>query len=327
MDTASNVWNDSMELDAIHCFLKVAELRSLTGAARLHQIPKSSMSQKIRRLEDELGVALFIREGRSMFLSNAGLEFVEHAHRILVTCSDAHEAMAITREEVSGTLIIGSTGEFGTSFMSELLCAFRWKYPLVKIDVSVLSASQLFSSEQKEVFDGIFTWEEPSRLDYIARCLTKTSFGLYANSEYLERHGYPIGPQDLNRHKGILIRGPGGLRTWHLHHGEDSIDILPLFDCVTNDYWMAKYFAVAGEGIALLPRFFTTTECANGTLLPILDTWLSPEVAVNILYPRRRYVPQKFRAFLEFCLAYYAEGRESAVPRYFAGVERGERRD
>ena len=57
-----------MDLDAIDYFIKVADARSLSSAAKLHRLPKSTLSHKIRQLEDRLGIALFVREGRDMFL-------------------------------------------------------------------------------------------------------------------------------------------------------------------------------------------------------------------------------------------------------------------
>jgi len=154
-----------MDLEAIDYFIKVADARSLSNAAKLHRLPKSTLSHKIRQLEDRLGIALFVREGRDMFLTDAGVEFLDHAHRIQASCDGAEAAIAAMRQEIAGTLTIGSTGEFGTSFTSELLFAFRQRFPQVKIDVIFLSSSYLFAPERQQAFDGIFYWGEPSNID------------------------------------------------------------------------------------------------------------------------------------------------------------------
>ena len=259
-----------MDLDAIDYFIKVADARSLSSAAKLHRLPKSTLSHKIRQLEDRLGIALFVREGRDMFLTDAGTEFLDHAHRIQATCDGAESAIAAMRQEVTGTLTIGSTGEFGTSFTSELLFAFRQRFPQVKIDVIFLSSGYLFAPERQQAFDGIFFWGEPSNVDYIARRLTGASFGLYASPAYLEKHGTPLNPGELHDHRGIAFRTPTGQQSWHLKNGDETVDVLPPASCVANDYWMIKYFAVAGEGLAYLPDFFTEIECATGHLIPVM---------------------------------------------------------
>jgi DNA-binding transcriptional LysR family regulator len=309
-----------MDLEAVDYFIKVADARSLSNAAKLHGLPKSTLSHKIRQLEDKLGVALFVREGRDMFLTDAGAEFLDHAHRIQASCDGAEAAIAAMRQEIAGTLTIGSTGEFGTSFTSELLFAFRQRFPQVKIDVIFLSSGYLFAPERQQAFDGIFYWGEPSNVDYIARRLTSASFGLYASPAYIEKHGQPVAPAALHDHRGIAFRTPTGLQSWHLKQAEATLDVLPPASCVANDYWMIKYFAVAGEGLAYLPDFFTEIECATGHLVAVLPEWRSPDVSVNLLYPRRRYVSRKFAAFQSFCVDFYKQRAQHYVPRYCVEV-------
>ena len=309
-----------MDLESIDYFIKVANARSLSSAAKLHRLPKSTLSHKIRQLEDRLGVALFVREGRDMLLTDAGTEFLDHAHRIQASCDSAEAAIVAMRQEIAGTLTIGSTGEFGTSFTSELLFAFRQKFPQVKIDVIFLSSGYLFAPERQQAFDGIFHWGEPSQVDYVARRLTSASFGLYASPNYLTRNGSPSNPSELHDHSGIAFRMPTGLQSWHLASGAQTIDALPPAACIANDYWMIKYFAVAGEGIAYLPDFFTEIECMAGHLVPVMPEWRSSDVSVNLIYPRRRHISRKFAAFQSFCIDYYKRRSEHHVPRYCVEV-------
>ena len=125
MDKASKIVND-MDFEAIDYFVKVADAQSLSRASKLFGLPKSSLSHKIRKLEDALGVALFVRDGRDMFLSDAGAEFLEHAQRIKESCEGARAAVAEVRREIAGTLTIASTGEFGTTMSDPwIVCPFR----------------------------------------------------------------------------------------------------------------------------------------------------------------------------------------------------------
>ncbi len=309
-----------MDLESIDYFVKVAEARSLSSAARLHRLPKSTLSHKIRALEDRLGVALFVREGRNLLMTDAGLEFLDHARRIQTSCDNAEAAIMAMRQDIAGTLIIGSTGEFGTSFTSELLFAFRQRYPQVRVEVVFLSPGYIYAPERPQAFDGIFSWGEPSQVDYVARRLTGATFGLYASPDYLARSGMPGKPEDLHSHRAVTFRRPTGLQSWHLVAGAETVDVLPESACTANDYWMIKYFAVAGEGIAYLPDFFTEIECATGHLVPVLRDWRSPEVPVNLLYPRRRHVSRKFAAFQSFCIDFYRNRGLHDVPRYCVEV-------
>jgi DNA-binding transcriptional LysR family regulator len=311
-----------MDLEAIDYFIMVAEAQSLSHAAKLYGLPKSSLSHKVRKLEDSLGVALFVRDGRELHLSDAGAEFLDHAQRIKESCEGAKAAVAEARHDIAGTLTIGSTGEFGTSFTSELLFAFRQQYPQVRVDVIFLSIGYFLAPEKHQPFDGIFHWGEPANSDYIARKLGEASYGLYASPRYIERCGAPSSPHELERHAAVAFRQPNGVQSWYLKRGGETCDFSPSAHCMANDYWMLKYFAVAGEGLVYLPAFFTEIECMNGDLVPVLPEWRSPLVSINLLYMRRRYVSRKFAAFLDFCLDYYRQRANYNSPRYCVEVVR-----
>jgi len=311
-----------MDFEAIDYFVKVADAQSLSRAAKLYGLPKSSLSHKIRRLEDSLGVALFVRDGRDLLLSDAGAEFLEHAQRIKESCEGAQAAVAEVRREIAGTLTIASTGEFGTSFTSELLFAFRQRYPQIAVEVIFLSLGYFLAPERHQAFDGIFYWGEPVSDDYIARKLGEASFALYASPRYLERHGAPQTPADLDGHKAVAFREPNRLQAWRLESGAGTAEHQPSASCAANDYWMLKYFAVAGEGIVYLPAFFTEIECMNGDLVRVLPDWQSAPISINLLYMRRRYVSRKFATFVDFCLEYWRQRASCSTPRYCVEIVR-----
>ena len=167
-DISSNILDENGPLSS-RLFCQSRRFRSLSAASRLHRLPKSTLSHKIRQLEDEFGIELFVREGHQLHVTDAGAEFLRYARLIQSNCEDAATAMAEMRQEVAGTLRVGSTGEFGTTITSELLYAFRQQYPQVNLDVVFLSSRQPFSDVTEQALDGIFHWGEPSDVDYISR--------------------------------------------------------------------------------------------------------------------------------------------------------------
>jgi DNA-binding transcriptional LysR family regulator len=307
-----------MDLSLLDCFVKVADSRSISAASRLHRLPKSTLSHKIRQLEDEFGIELFVRQGHQLHVTDAGAEFLRYARLIHSNCEDAATAMAEMRQEVAGTLRVGSTGEFGTTITSELLYAFRQQYPQVNLDVVFLSSRQPFSDVTEQALDGIFHWGEPSDVDYISRRLSVSSYGLFTSADYIARYGAPVTPGDLAGHRGLVFRQPTRLQSWYLTRDDaGEIDLLPAATCTTNDYWTIKYFAVAGEGIAYLPEFFVETERQAGLLIPVLGEWSSPKTAINLIYSRRRHVSKRFKAFVEFCIDFYRNRHHTSIPRYY----------
>src|SRR5689334_15224968 len=118
-----------MNLEALDGFAKVVELQSLSAAAKLYGLPKSTLSLRLKQLEAELGTQLFAREGRNLALTDAGQTLHRHALEILERCETARAAVAETVNDASGTLRIGATGEFGTAFYAQMLHAFRKQHP------------------------------------------------------------------------------------------------------------------------------------------------------------------------------------------------------
>lgn len=205
-----------MDLSVIDCFVKVADARSISAASRLHRLPKSTLSHRIRQLEDQFGVELFVREGHQLHLTDAGSELLRHARKIRASCDDAVTAMAEMHKEVAGTLRVGSTGEFGTTVTSELLYAFQKTYPQVILDVVFLSARQPFTDVSDMALDGIFHWGEPSDVDYVSRRLATASYGLYASPDYLAQHDQPANEDELALHRGLIFRSTTRLQPWYL---------------------------------------------------------------------------------------------------------------
>ncbi len=307
-----------MNLDALDCFAKIAEVRSLSAAAKLHGLPKSTLSLKLRQLEADLGVALFAREGRGLELTDAGTELLRHAQTILRACESARSAVAEASEEVAGTLRIGATGEFGTAFNAQMLYAFRQHYPLVQLDLTFFSPNVLYTPDRLQGFDVIISWDEPGDGGYQWETLANATFALVASPDYLARNGVPLMPDDIGEaHRGVLYRRPGGLQNWRLQRAGQTADLMPRSDFITNDYWTVKYFAVAGEGIAYLPKFFTSIECERKHLVPVLPEWESEEKAIQISYARPALASRKLDAFVKYCKNYFSPGFDFRGPRYY----------
>jgi DNA-binding transcriptional LysR family regulator len=312
---ATKFMDDHMDLEALDYFVKVAELGSVTAAAKLYALPKSTISLKLKRLESQVGVLLFAREGRSITVTDAGSEFLHHARRILSDCEDALAATAEFRNEVAGTLNIASTGEFGSSFTGQMLHAFSQRYPLVKLDLVFFAPTLLLTPDRLQSFDAIMSWDDAGDNELPGVKLGSATFALFASHAYLTKHGMPKTPQDLHEHRGVIYRKLLGLQSWRLQNNGQTTELMPPNEFVANDYWTLKYVAVCGQGIAYLPKFFASIECAHGNLTPVLPEWESDQKWIYIRYKGTR--SKKLSAFLDFCTEYFAPGYEFSGPRYY----------
>lgn len=316
-----------MDFEALRCFVRIAEGQSISAAAKLHGLPKSTLSLKLRQLEADVGSDLFGRDGRSLRLTDAGEELLHHAHAILAACESARSAVAEVREEIAGTLRVGFSGEFGTAFNAQMLYAFRRRHPKVKLDLVFFPASTLFDLDRLQAIDAIVAWDAVGAGGHDSLRLSSTRFGLFASPAYLADAPPLTAPADLRRHRGVLYRAATGLQAWRLCHDEEIVDILPPDDLVANEYWTVKYFAVGGDGIAYLPRFFTRMECERGLLAPVLPDWVSDERFVHLYFPRGQASSRKTAAFRDFCADYFRPEFVFEGPEYyFEAVRKPERR-
>lgn len=306
-----------MNFQALDCFLKVAEVRSVSAAARLYEMPKSSISLKLKQLEEEVGARLFERRGRSLELTDPGRVLQERGQHILSLCDDAGAAVASLQDEAAGVLRIGASGEFGTALNAQMLQAFRAAYPKIQLDLVFFAPSVFLDLSRQRVFDAVLSFDDTAGPSQNAEVLTTVRHALYASPGYLSENGTPGSVEALSEHRGVIYRAAEGIAPWRLHNDGDTAEVLPPADIVTNDYWTSKYFAVAGAGLALLPAFFTDLEVREGHLVPVLPEWQSEPRAISIRVPDPRYVAPKTRAFIAFCKDYFQPGFEFAGPRYF----------
>ena len=267
----------------------------------------------MKQLEADLNVTLFERSGRALLLTEAGRTLLDHARQILRDIDSARAAITELNEDVAGTLRIGATGEFGTAFYAQMLMAFRTLYPKVDIDLTFFSPQVLFSPESMDMLDALISWDDDGQ----GETLSTATFALFASRAYLDRAGVPKTPDDLNDHQGIVYRTPGGLQHWRLQRGAAQASVLPRSNLIANDYWTIKYFAVAGEGIAYLPRFFTTLECERDHLVPLLEKWESAPRKVGIRVTRPLAASRKMDAFMDVCRSYFSPGFVFTGPRYY----------
>ena len=275
------------ELKDIHCFVQVARAGSLTRAAATTNIPKATLSHNLRRLEDALDVELFVRGSRGLTLTDAGKAYLESCSRIFDTCESAASAAQRAHSAISGKVKIAASAEFGTSIIGAAAYYISEAYPQIDFELHMYPSDALFVEEVD--FDCVIYVGTPPDSNLMCRKLGTVSYGLYATPATFEKFGRPQSADALRDLPGVLYTRNGIAEDWCLtRDGEDiTVDFYPRFN--VHDYWMAKYFAVAGNTIAYLPDFFVHYEVELGALVPILPDWRSEETSVFALYPSYRH--------------------------------------
>lgn len=206
-----------MQLDNISVFLQIASTGSLSAAARASYRPKATISHQLRRLEEEIGMPLFIRSANRLVLSQAGLDFLDHAKNIRRACERGLDGARRSQEVARGTLRLGSTGEFASNLVAPLVLHFARHKPDLHIDVMVIRSDLLLSA--RDSLDCILYLGEPPMpqvAELTGRLLGRFSFALYCSPGYAERHGTPSTPNELWEHDLLGFHNGESVTLWEL---------------------------------------------------------------------------------------------------------------
>lgn len=290
----------ALDLKRVESFVLIVRSGSLTRAEALSGVSKATLSRQVTRLEEMLGAQLLVRTSRRVTPTEAGRAFFAHCEGLLDEVTGRLEAARTEIHEMtggaSGSLSLLSDIQFSTSFVCHVVRLFHAAYPDVRCRLDV--AGQAHAPRIDEV-DCYVCAEPPDLPNLVAKPLGQLNYGLYASPGYLGRHGVPQTPQDLPRHRAIVMSDSQSAAEVRLLSGTASHAYRPQAAFATNDYWVLKTFCIDGLGLALLPDFFARPEVDRGVLLPVLAPWRPEPRRIYCAFQRQRYSGRKLRAFID----------------------------
>ncbi len=296
MDTTFQKWNaDEMNLADLHAFVRIADLGSISGAARSMRSPKSSVSRSLVRLEESVGAVLIERSTRRLRLTDAGLLLLRHARRILDEVGEAETAIGGLTGVPSGTLRVSVPFTLAAGPLAAMLPPFLTRYPEVRVALTVDNRPIDLLTEDIDVAIRIGPLNDSA---LIARRLATFALRTYASPAYLEKNGTPETIDDLAHH--TLIASSDRRYTWRFRETSGAVHEFEVGPgTVVPDPAVAKIMVIAGAGIARLPDFHATDALADGTLVRVLPRWEGDSVEAHALYPSHRSLSAKVRVFID----------------------------
>ena len=281
-------------------FVKVVEHGSFTVAAKMLRLPKTTVSRKVQELEARLGAQLLHRTTRKLGLTEAGNVYFEHSQRIARELDEAESAVGQLQGGPRGWLRITAPYSFGIERIAPLLGEFHARYPEVRIDM-VLSNEPL-DLISKEIDVALRGGSLPDS-NLIARRLSVLKTQVYASPSYVERHGEPLHPDDLQHHRALAMqkqRGSNGEYSWTLSDGTKTGDYAVDPILVANDPDALRGALLSGEGLMLNASVSVKAFVEMGHVRRVLNGWSGPEFEFNAVFPRGQVQSPKVRAFVDF---------------------------
>lgn len=284
-----------LDLSDLNVFARIADLGTLSAAARSLSSPKSSISRSLCRLEEAAGTPLVERSTRHLRLTDAGRLMLRHARRILDDVGDAENALSGLVGVPQGTLRVSVPFTFAAGPLAPMLPVFLTRYPDVRVVLTV--DNRMIDLQTEEIDVAIRIGPLPDS-DLIARRIATYPLWVCASPVYLAQHGTPRAPHELSMHQ--LICHADRRLSWRFTTPAGAaveVDVVP--GCVVPEPAVVKTVLIGGAGIGQLPDFEAIEALAQGRLVRLLPDHGVDTVDAHALYTSHRSMSAKLRVFID----------------------------
>ncbi|MET0809101.1 MAG: LysR family transcriptional regulator [Pseudoxanthomonas sp.] len=287
-------------------FLRVLDLGSITAAARSLDLSVAVASQRLKRLERDLGVRLLHRTTRRLHPTPEGAALAQQGRVLVEDLEALGSGLRETGTEIAGTLRVTLSASFGRQYISPLLPQFLAMHPKLRISVHLSDQVVDLVSEGFDLAIRIGALEDSG---LVARQIAPNRRVLCASPDYLRRRGAPELPRDLVQHDCLLLFGSAGRQdVWRLqdpHGGEHAIRVQGRFE--SNYGELLRDASVAGEGIAIHSLWHVAEDLRAGRLKVVLPDCRLETTAISAVMPQRRLMPPRVGAFVDFLVLQFGE--------------------
>lgn len=285
------------KLNAISIFCKVIETQSFTQAAAQQNISVAMASKLVSQLEEYLKVRLLQRTTRKIVPTEAGMIYYQRCQGILLDLDEADASISNMTTSLHGNLLISVPRDFGLLFIAPNLPMFIAAYPHLHVEVEFNDKKIDLVAEGYDLALRIGYMQDSS---LVARKISTSTIHFAAAPRYLEQYGTPQTPNDLEHHEGLLYKSTPNQVNWLGSRLNHTQRFKIKSKAVSNNGLALLDMAKAGLGIVNLPRFILGDAFEKGELVEILPEYKQQELEIHVVYPNRRHLPAKVRAFIEF---------------------------
>lgn len=293
------------KLQAMKVFVRVAQRSSFAAAGRDLTMSPAAVTKHVAALEARVGARLFDRTTRAVALTEPGRMYMERCIECLQAFEDADASIGELSKEPKGVLRVAAPVDLGNE-LAPIVARLMNEHPQIRAEL------QLSNRPVDLVEEGIdVAVRVAASLDgrYVARPVALTRVGVFASPAYLRAQGHPRTPEELTQHRALVFLEPRPRDEWVFERNERSVRVK--FNAfMTSNFGAALSVAcAAGAGLLVAPSFVTCTDLAGGRLELVLSDWkVLPELRVYAIYPHRRFLAPKVKAFVEALAAAYGDG-------------------
>ncbi|WP_371432355.1 LysR family transcriptional regulator [Novosphingobium sp.] len=285
-------------LGEMETFLAVARQGSLAGAARELRLTPSAVSRALGRLEARLGVQLIARTTRALALTPEGEAYRVRVAGLLEEIDELERDFPATGQSPSGRLRINASVPFGVHCLIPVLPEFQQAFPAITLDLALTDAMVDLVDERADIAIRVGPLRDSGLR---ARKLGHSTMAVVASPAYLERHGTPRVPADLEHHTWLRFSFRRSVDSWPFR--TDGVTAHQVMDgrFLGNSGEVVRMMALAGGGIARLARFHVAADLAAGRLVELLTPFNPGDGEdIHALHVGHDRLATRIRAFLDF---------------------------
>jgi DNA-binding transcriptional LysR family regulator len=289
--------NPSLDLNQVFLFVEVVRAASFAAAARRLGMPANSVSRHIQQLEADVGSRLIHRSTRKLTLTAAGRTFFDRCAAPVSELAEAGQASLDDHKLPGGLVRVAAPADFFELFQIDWIAEFLAAHPLVRMEFV------LDDAKADLVGEGIDVALRAAHLvdaNHVGHKLVTTCFDLVASPSYMLARGAPTSLDSLRDHDCLPQSNRTGPVSWHLQGpgGASEIQVSSRFRA--NTARAVLHAAIAGLGVALLPRPVTAADVQSGRLSRVLPEYRREGADLYAVCVSRRQIPRAVSAFIEF---------------------------
>lgn len=298
------------DLTLLRAFVRIVEAGSISGGARLLNLPQPTLSRHLKTLESHCGTALLRRDTHQMSLTEAGQRFLTDVRAVLAHADEAQQRLHEDRTQLSGHLRLFATIDCGQFMVTRLVSSFLQQHPKVTASLGISNRPLHMIQEGCDV--GI----QPGKItdeSVVARPAGMIRLSLAAAPSLLARMPAPKKPGELESWPWISLAGSHfwgqrEIKFFGRSGVEHILKISPVLTCegVTS----IREAARSGLGLSVLPDWMIEKDLLSGRLVRVLPAWHPRDLPIHVVYAGQRMLPARVSAFIDFAVAYLVKELE-----------------
>ena len=288
------------KLQNMRAFVRVAELRSFTRAAKTLQTTTANVSRAISDLETQLRARLFNRTTRRIVLTEVGERYLRRCEQALAYVDEAEAEARDAYARPSGRLKVYSMVSFGQHYVMPTIARYQKRYPDVRVEIDV---AQRIPDMLEDGYDVSLVLARELPDSTLVSHRLGSAFSIVCGSPaYLADRGVPESPSDLANHNCLQLVSPVfPAEKWVFEgpNGEETVD-LPQGSFQANSSELMAAATREGMGLGLIPAYAAMDALRRDEIRRVLPDYTSQEMTVFALYHSRQYLDAKIRTWVDF---------------------------